>query len=78
LVEVWKDGARVTDFRGPNTYNDKGRIYFKIGLYKPSWNDPSVPSDVDVRHIFHDEVRIGDQAASYRDVAPAETVAVPR
>ena len=70
-VEVWKDGKRVRVFRGPNAYNDKGKIYFKIGIYKPSWNDPAVPSDVNVRRIYHDEIRIGGATAKYEDVAPA-------
>lgn len=69
-VELWKDGKRVRVFKGPNAYNDKGKIYFKIGLYKPAWNDSAAPSDVTLRRIYHDEIRIGGATAKYEDIAP--------
>jgi hypothetical protein len=70
LLEIWKDGGKIAVVAGPNANNDKGKIYFKIGLYKPSWNDPAAPSDVDTRRLYHDEVRIGGATARYEDVSP--------
>jgi hypothetical protein len=70
LLVVWKNGKRIASCRGANAYDDKGKMYFKIGLYKPSWNDPAAPSEVSVRRIYHDEVRIGGATATYADVAP--------
>jgi len=40
VLEVWKNGEKVIDYRGPNAYNDEGQRYFeKAGLYIPnrSW-----------------------------------------
>jgi len=70
LLQIWKNGKRIASWRGPNAYNDKGKMYLKIGIYKPGWNDPAAPSDVDTRRIFHDEVRIGGAKADYAAVSP--------
>jgi hypothetical protein len=66
LIEVWKDGQKVGEYKGPNGYNDDDPYYMKIGVYKPAYRNTSPPQRV----IFHDEVRIGNEKASYADVAP--------
>jgi hypothetical protein len=66
LVEVWKDGVKVVTHNGPNCYNDDKDFYFKMGVYKPAYRVTAPPQRV----IFHDEVRIGNEKATYQDVAP--------
>ena len=69
LLEIWKDGEKIIEQHGPNTYNDQRGMYFKIGIYKPPWDKP-VKSDVDRRVVVHDEIRIAGPGARYADVAP--------
>jgi hypothetical protein len=70
IIEVWKDGTRIVNKRGPNTYNDLLDPYLKIGSYKYTWKGNIVPSTANKRVIYFDEVRIGNASASYKDVAP--------
>lgn len=70
ILRVWKDGEKVIDQDGPNTFNDKDGPFFKMGLYK-GWSDPNRPSDrVNRRTLYHDEFRMGTAQAGYNDVAP--------
>jgi hypothetical protein len=70
IVEVWKNGRKVIDQSGPNTFNDAHGPFFKMGLYK-GWGDPGKSCDaVKKRVIYHDEFRMGGPDASYEDVAP--------
>lgn len=66
LVEAWKDGVKVTEHKGPNCYNDEKEFYLKVGAYKPAYRTTAPPQRV----IYHDEVRIGNEKATYQDVAP--------
>lgn len=66
LIEAWKDGVKVVEHKGPNGYNDEQPYYMKIGVYKPAYRVTAPPHRV----IYHDEVRIGNEKASYADVAP--------
>ncbi|EOR94094.1 hypothetical protein ADIARSV_2707 [Arcticibacter svalbardensis MN12-7] len=66
LIEVWRNKVLVAKYKGPNCSNDKKGSYLKLGLWKTSWT-PSITSK---RTIFYDDIRIGDEQASYSDVAP--------
>ncbi len=70
ILRVWKDGQKVIDQSGPNTFNDAEGPFFKMGLYK-GWHDPNRPSNhVSRRLLYHDEFRMGGFQAGYDDVAP--------
>lgn len=70
ILQVWKDGKLVVNRTGPNTYNDNLGPYFKVGLYK-GWSNRSTPADtVSERTIYHDEIRMADEAGGYSAVAP--------
>ncbi len=70
VLQVWKNGEKVIDQDGPNTFNDKDGPFFKMGLYK-GWSDPKRPSDkVSKRVLYHDEFRMAGAQAGYDDVAP--------
>lgn len=60
LIEAWKDGKLVARYEGPNCYNDEQGLYFKWGL---SYAEAA-------RMLYNDELRIGDERATYPDVAP--------
>ena len=76
LLEVWKNGRRVVDRTGPNCYNDRRGPYFKIGIYHPSWKRKNAAAFhsqqviVPRKVIYHDEIRIGGESATYATVAP--------
>jgi hypothetical protein len=70
LLQVWKDGKKVVEQKGPNAFNDKKGPYFKMGLYK-GWKNPKNRSDaVTKRVLYHDEFRMAGADARYEDVAP--------
>lgn len=71
LIEIWKNGEKIIVWKGPNAYNDELGLRFKIGIYKPKWNDPRAKANIRRRVIYHDEVRIGGNDAAYEDVAPS-------
>lgn len=60
FVEMWLDGNRVINYRGPVGYNDDEGPFFKYGIYR---ND--VP---ETYVIFFDEFRCGE---SFKEVDPA-------
>jgi hypothetical protein len=59
VLRIWKDGVQIVEKRGPNTFNDPGGMYFKIGIYKPPWDERPERSQVDERTVEHDDVWIG-------------------
>jgi rhamnogalacturonyl hydrolase YesR len=70
LLEAWKNGVKIVNPSGPNTYNDQSGNYFKVGLYHPDValdTNPVTPLKV----LFQDEVKIGDHSATYAQMAPA-------
>ncbi len=70
LLQVWKDGKKLVEQKGPNAFNDKKGPYFKMGLYK-GWKNPKNRSDaVTKRILYHDEFRMAGANARYEDVAP--------
>ncbi|MEV0610635.1 heparin lyase I family protein [Polymorphospora rubra] len=69
LLEVWRDGAPVLTRTGAVHGGGPRSPYFKIGIYKWDWAFADRHSSVDRRVMFHDEVRIGDERATYDDVA---------
>lgn len=56
LLRIWKDGLQIVEKRGPNTFNDPRGMYFKIGIYKPPWDNRPASSQVDERSVDHDDV----------------------
>jgi Polysaccharide lyase len=69
ILKVWKNGALVINYLGPNVYNDRNSEFFKFGIYK-SWWDYQLPPTKNTLIVYYDEVRIGDQNSSYNAVAP--------
>ncbi|MDO6391757.1 malectin domain-containing carbohydrate-binding protein [Pontibacter sp. BT731] len=67
VLEVWKNGVKVVDHRGPNSYNDQTVPYFKYGIYKRNWEN------ISKRVIYVDDVRVGSENATYNDVAPSRS-----
>lgn len=65
-LEIWRDGVKVVNRTGPNSYNEENPGFFKIGVYKWSWGNTAVTE----RIIGYDNLRIADSGGSYESVAP--------
>ena len=66
LLEIWRDAQLVALQTGPNAYNQENPGFFKLGLYKWSWRN----TDIKLRTVLYDAVRIGSGNAGYPAVAP--------
>lgn len=69
LVEIWKNGSLMIRYKGPNNYNDKKGNFVKLGIYKWGWKE-GFQSTSTKRILYLDEIRIGDEKSSYKEVAP--------
>ena len=56
-TEDSNDYERVVEVAEPNMYNKEG--YNKWGIYKPGWNEHPEWTNVTMRKIWHDNIRIG-------------------
>lgn len=72
LVEVWKNNKLVCKYTGPNAYNDKTGTYMKVGLYKWMWMPQydKNRSTTTRRILYIDDIRVGNQLATFGDVTP--------
>jgi hypothetical protein len=58
ILQVWKNGTRVVDQKGPNLYNADGGPRTSIGIYKRKWDGAK-------RQVYYaDSYRIGDYRES--------------
>ena len=64
-VDMWLDGNKLIEYKGPVGYNDKDGPYFKYGIYRDDVPEAYV--------IYFDEYRRGN---SYEDVDPSRNGAV--
>mgnify|MGYP000022699650 CR=1 FL=1 len=70
-LECWRNGVKLVDEENIST-NSAGGSYLKLGINKWNWAPPFDPeeSEVEQRVFYIDEFRIGDENATYNDVAP--------
>jgi len=68
LIELWYDGTKKLTIRGGNMY-DNFLPKWKIGLYKSAFKDGT--SDVTRRIIYFDNIKVGNDKATYETMRPA-------
>lgn len=69
LIEIWRDGVKTVTVNGGNMY-DGILPKFKVGLYKSGFKyDLSL---VERRVIYFDNIRVGNEKATYRDMIPGK------
>jgi len=68
LIEVWHNGKLVIKRSGGNMYDDV-LPKWKIGIYKAAFKHGT--SDVSKRVLYFDNIKVGDDQASYDDMNPA-------
>lgn len=60
-------------YTGKNTYAGQTKgVYMKCGIYKWGWKKHPEQSIVASRVVYIDDIRIGNEFASYNDVAPVQ------
>jgi hypothetical protein len=70
LIEVWMNGTKLLTKLGANNWaGSAGKNYLKTGIYKWGWKN-GYKSTVTQRILFVDEERVGNEKATYNDVAP--------
>ena len=69
ILEIWQNGKKVTNYRGPIGYNDKGSMFMKAGLYHIG-NGDYWPDGLKRRVLYYDQIRMGGPKATYSDVKP--------
>lgn len=68
LIELWYDGVKKFTLRGGNMYDDI-LPKWKIGLYKSAFKYGT--SDVNRRIIYFDNIKVGNENATYETMRPA-------
>jgi hypothetical protein len=72
LIEIWKDGVKIMNRSGANMYAVTGDIHnpnIKMGVYKSQWNGTGT-SLTNLRVLYLDDIRIGNENATYADMVP--------
>ena len=73
-VEIWKDGVKTNTYNGPVGYNHYYAPFFKMGIYKWSWNPQDLAccgnTNSTSHTIYISNFRLGNSLATYNDVAP--------
>lgn len=72
LVEIWKNGTKIFTKTGQNIYTGTASgAYMRTGIYKWPWKSGSTPASTTTKRVLYiDDVRIGNNLATYYDVAP--------
>jgi hypothetical protein len=74
LIEIWKDGVKIMNRSGANMYKVGGDIEnpnIKMGIYKSDWNGSGTTS-TNIRVLYLDDIRIGNEYATYADMVPTK------
>ena len=74
LIEVWHNGEKVITHRGGNMYNNAVLPKWKIGLYKAAFK--SGASTLPNRVVYFDNIKVGNERASYEEMAPSAVVPI--
>lgn len=73
LIELWRDGQKIMNRSGANMYSlSSGTFHmpnWKLGIYKADWNG-SETTDVTQRVLYFDDVKLGNEYATYNDMVP--------
>ncbi|MDO6440366.1 heparin lyase I family protein [Cyclobacterium sp. 1_MG-2023] len=68
LVEVWRNDDKILTHSGPNKYEGERLPRWKVGIYKDAWDGKT--TDTDTRILYFDNIRIGNEKASYEEMDP--------
>jgi len=69
LIEIWHNGNKILTRKAGNIY-DGPLPRWKIGIYKPSWEDRN--TDTKLRVVYFDNVRIGNSNSNFDEMNPSK------
>jgi hypothetical protein len=72
LVEIWRNGKLIFTHKGANMYRMTGDIKnpsWKLGIYKSTWNGTAKTKSTK-RVLYFDEIKMGNEKATYEEMAP--------
>jgi hypothetical protein len=72
LIEIWRDGVKILNRTGPNSYPITGTYhlpFWKFGIYKSYWNGNRT-SATKKRVLYFDAIKLGNENATYAEMAP--------
>lgn len=75
LIEFWRDGKKIFNYSGANMYKVSGDMHnpnWKLGIYKSNWNG-SGKTKTKERVIYFDDIKLGNEKATYNEMAPVQT-----
>ena len=72
LIEIWHNGNKILTHPGGNMYNNVDMPRWKLGIYKWKWNGDET-TDTRKRVLYFDNIKVGDQQVSLKDMAPDNT-----
>ncbi len=79
LVEIWRDGVKILNHAGPNSYpltGDYHLPFWKFGIYKSYWNG-SRTSSTNKRVLYFDDIKMGTENATYNLMLPSTGSTAP-
>jgi hypothetical protein len=80
LIEFWRNGVKILNRAGPNMYSlsddDFHYPYLKMGIYKSDWNGSST-TETNLRVLYYDDIKIGNEWATYEDMVPKPNYTAP-
>lgn len=79
LIELWRNGVKIMNRSGANMYKVRGGGHnpsLKMGIYKSAWNGSSTTA-TSVRVVYYDDIKIGNEYATYADMVPVPNSAKP-
>lgn len=79
LIEIWRDGVKIMNRSGANMYAITGEIHnpnIKMGVYKSDWNGTGT-TQTNIRVLYLDDIKIGNENATYADMVPTPSGTVP-
>ncbi len=80
LIEFWRNGVKILNRSGANMYSlrddDFHYPYLKMGIYKSDWNGSST-TETSLRVLYYDDIKIGNEWATYEDMAPKPNYTTP-
>lgn len=72
MVEVWRNDDKILTHSGPNKYKGERLPRWKVGIYKDAWDGKT--TDTDKRILYFDNIRIGNEKASYEEMDPKKII----
>jgi hypothetical protein len=72
LIELWRNGVKLMNRYGANMTSvddDEHNPSLKLGIYKSAWNGSST-TETSTRVIYYDDIKIGNEYATYEDMVP--------